>query len=83
MNATPTKANIYCGVDTHADTHHGALVTEHGVFIEDRQFPATRTGYGELTEWMNGAGHVIAVGIEGTNSYGVGLARTCAASIPP
>lgn len=75
MNTTPTNPNIYCGVDTHADTHHAAIVTEHGVFIEDRQFPTTRTGYDELAEWMNNLGHVIAVGIEGTSSYGAGLAR--------
>ncbi|MDF3319814.1 transposase [Rhodococcus sp. C3V] len=75
VNAAPTNPNIYCGVDTHADTHHAAIGTEHGVFIEERQFSTTRTGYDEFAEWMNNVGHVIAVGIEGIGSYGAGLTR--------
>lgn len=75
MTTNHTRQSIYCGVDTHADTHHAALLTDTGVLLKSSQFPTTTTGYQELTEWMNKHGEPIAVGIEGTASYGAGLTR--------
>ena len=37
--------------------------------------PATSTGYGQLLAWARGLGEVQAWGVEGTGSYGAGLAR--------
>ena len=39
------------------------------------EFPATPAGYQRLLAWLAGFGTVCLVGIEGTGSYGAGLAR--------
>jgi transposase len=47
-----------------------------------REFAATPAGYARLLGWLQGFGTVGLVGIEGTGSYGAGLARhICAAGI--
>jgi len=46
-----------------------------GGLLGVREFPATATGYGRLLSWLGGFGTVCLVGIEGTGSYGAGLAR--------
>ena len=40
-----------------------------------RQFPATAAGYASLLSWLGKFGDVALVGMEGTGSYGAGLAR--------
>jgi transposase len=37
--------------------------------------PATTRGYGDLEQWSRSLGEVSAFGVEGTGSYGAGLAR--------
>src|SRR5215472_7775190 len=45
-------------------------------------FPATPAGYARLPGWLQSFGTVCLVGVEGTGSYGAGLARhICAAGI--
>ena len=39
------------------------------------EFPATSGEYRRLLGWLAGFGPVARVGVEGTGSYGVGLAR--------
>jgi transposase len=73
------KRRITGGVDTHADTHHAAVVLMNGRRLADRQFPATAAGYEALLEWMQSFGRLHAVGVEGTGSYGAALARHLAA----
>ncbi|GAA5066660.1 IS110 family RNA-guided transposase [Nocardia callitridis] len=75
--ASPTDHSplVYAGVDTHADTHHVAVVSEHGKKIADREFPTTATGYMAIGQWITSLGHVARIGIEGTGSYGAELAR--------
>jgi transposase len=63
------------GVDTHADTHVAAALDPIGGLLGVRQFPATPAGYAQLLGWLGGFGTVCLVGIEGTGSYGAGLAR--------
>ena len=41
-------------------------------------FPATRDGYEQLLGWLRGLGGLGCVGVEGTSSYGAGLARRVA-----
>jgi transposase len=41
--------------------------------------PASRAGYAQLLAWARGLGEVTAWGVEGTGSYGAGLARFLAA----
>ncbi|MFF5250428.1 IS110 family transposase [Streptosporangium sp. NPDC000095] len=71
----PKKRRIVGGVDTHADTHHAAVELMNGGRIADAQFPATADGYAQLLVWMRSYGRLHAVGVEGTGSYGAGLAR--------
>jgi transposase len=71
----PKKRRIVGGVDTHADAHHAAVELMNGGRIADAQFPATADGYAQLLVWMRSFGRLHAVGVEGTGSYGAGLAR--------
>jgi transposase len=68
------------GVDTHADMHVAAALDPVGGVLGVREFPATPAGYTRLLAWMGEFGTVALVGIEGTGSYGAGLARHMAAA---
>lgn len=71
-----TPHSVIGGVDTHADTHTAAVITEHGVLVGVEQFPTTVAGYTALKEWMLAFGPVLRVGVEGTGAYGAGLTRS-------
>ncbi|MGW4368007.1 IS110 family transposase [Nocardia takedensis] len=75
MDTAIPERPIFVGVDTHADTHHVAVVNEHGRKLADREFPTTAAGYVAVEQWLHTIGTVVRVGIEGTGSYGVDLAR--------
>jgi transposase len=68
------------GVDTHADVHVAAALDRIGGLLGVREFPATAAGYARLLGWLGGFGDVALVGVEGTGSYGAGLARHLAAA---
>jgi len=68
------------GVDTHADAHVAAALDPIGGLLGVREFPATPAGYARLLGWLGGFGTVCLVGVEGTGSYGAGLARHIAAA---
>jgi transposase len=63
------------GVDTHGRTHHAAVIDQQGRLLGDRGFAADRGGYRQLLGWLGRHGHLDAVGVEGTGSYGAGLTR--------
>ena len=63
------------GADTHADTVHVAAITTLGREISDREFPTTAAGYQAAVAFLTSHGPIDQVGIEGTSSYGAGLAR--------
>jgi len=65
---------VWGGVDTHRDQHVAAIVDTLGSTIATRAFAATGQGYCELLVWMLDHGQITAIGIEGTGSYGAGLA---------
>jgi transposase len=69
------RAAITGGVDTHADTHVAAALDPAGGLPGVAEFPATAAGYARLLDWLGGFGTVCLAGIEGTGSYGAGLAR--------
>ncbi|MGB3439604.1 MAG: IS110 family transposase, partial [Actinophytocola sp.] len=71
------------GVDTHKDTHTAAAVDGVGRVLGTRTFPVTSAGYAALFAWLAGWGTVTVVGVEGTSSYGAGLARYLAAEGVP
>jgi transposase len=68
------------GVDTHADFHVAAALNGIGGLLEVRSFPTTPRGYCELLHWLQSLGDPTLVGIEGTGSYGAGLARHLSAA---
>jgi Transposase len=68
------------GVDTHADVHVAAALDSVGGLLGVREFPVSPAGYARLLGWLGGFGTVCLVGIEGTGSYGAGLARHVAAA---
>ena len=63
------------GVDTHADVHVAAALDPIGGLLGVQEFPVTLAGYARLLDWLSGFGTVCLMGIEGTGSYGAGLAR--------
>ena len=63
------------GVDTHADFHVAAAIDGNGAMLGIESFPADAAGYEELLGWLASFGAVTLVGVEGTGSWGVGLAR--------
>lgn len=72
---TRQAGEIIGGVDTHADTHHAAVIDANGRQLGDAKFPANTTGYAALAAFLAAFGAVVRVGVEGTGSYGAGLAR--------
>ena len=71
---------IVGGVDTHRDVHVAAAVDATGALLATASFAANAAGYGELAAWLATWGPVRRVGVEGTGSYGAGLARHLAAA---
>jgi transposase len=71
---TSTVVEVYGGVDTHGRTHHAAAIDSIGRLLGDREFPASTVGYRQLMTWLASCGTVVKVGVEGTGSYGAGLA---------
>lgn len=55
--------------------HHAAAVDGVGRLLGDAEFRATPDGYAALLGWLCCFGRVNKVGVEGTGSYGSGLAR--------
>jgi hypothetical protein len=68
------------GVDTRADTRVAAALDRVGGLPGVREFPVSPAGYARLPGWLGGFGTVCLAGIEGTGSYGAGLARHMAAA---
>ena len=66
---------VFGGVDTHRDTHVAAVVDTTGRVLASAPFRAHPVGYEQLGDWLGSWGRVVRVGVEGTGSYGAGLAR--------
>jgi len=63
------------GVDTHGEVHVAAALDEVGGLLGTESFGADCAGYSALLSWLTAFGPVTKVGVEGTGSYGAGLAR--------
>lgn len=68
-------AGVVLGVDTHLDSHVAVALDHLGRRLGELSVPTTTTGYEKLLRWAEGFGPVGCAGIEGTSSYGTGLAR--------
>jgi transposase len=73
-------AEVVGGADTHEDMVHVAVISRLGLDLVDREFPTTPVGYRAAIEFLHSHGRIERVGIEGTSSYGAGLARAALAA---
>jgi transposase len=71
--------DVFGGVGTHGRTHHAAAIDGAGRLLGDAEFAATAAGYAVLLAWLTAFGRLVKVGVEGTGTYGAGLARHLAA----
>jgi transposase len=63
------------GVDTHLDVHVAAALDDIGGLLGVESFEASAAGNDKLLGWLGSFGSITRVGVEGTGSYGAGLAR--------
>jgi transposase len=63
------------GIDTHGEVHVAAVLDEVGGLLGTQSFRADPDGYSDLLAWLEAFGEVSKVGVEGTGSYGAGIAR--------
>ena len=70
-----TEAAVILGVDTHLDSHTAVAADHLGRRLGEASVPTTVKGYERLLRWAEGFGPVRCAGVEGTSSYGAGLAR--------
>jgi transposase len=72
---------VIVGVDTHGDAHVAAAFTSDlGRPLGHLTIATTPAGYRRLLEWARDFGREPRFGVEGTGSYGAGLARFLAAA---
>jgi len=69
----PERA-VTVGVDTHLDTHVVAVIDQTGRLLDTQAFPASTRGDVALVSWAERFGTVERMGVEGTGTYGAGLA---------
>lgn len=67
--------DVILGVDTHLDMHVGAVISETGKLLGALSVSANTTGYLDLLTWAGSFGNLRRAGVEGTGTYGAGLAR--------
>ena len=68
------SVKVIVGVDTHKHEHVAVAVNGLGARLATARAAANRVGYAELLAWARQLAAIEAFGIEGTGSYGVGLA---------
>jgi transposase len=69
------EVSVTLGVDTHKDAHVAVALDGIGRHRGALSVPATITGYRRLLGWARGFGLVEKAGVDGTGSFGAGLAR--------
>jgi transposase len=75
MTIVEAARGVTGGVDTHLNVHVAAALDPLGGVLGSESFDTTPAGYKELLSWLESFGSVTKVGVEGTGSYGAGLAR--------
>jgi len=73
-SVSPSPLALVVGVDTHKYIHVAVAIDRLGTRLASCSVSADRAGYAELVSWARTLGTIEACGIEGTGSYGVGLA---------
>lgn len=75
MNTHAAAPEVILGVDTHLDMHVAVLINALGRVLATEAFTANSTGHEQLLRWACSFGVLGRAGIEGTGTYGAGLAR--------
>lgn len=77
MSMLADVVDAVIGGDTHRDTHTLEMITSTGAVIATVSISNDEQGFAEALAWMADVspGPRVVVGLEGTRSYGVGLAR--------
>jgi transposase len=75
MTIVEATRPVVGGIDTHGDLHVAAALDEIGGLLGAESFGANPAGYQALLGWLESFGTVRRVGVEGTGSYGAGIAR--------
>ena len=75
MPTPPEARKVIVGGDTHKHVHVAVAIDSWGIRLRDQAFVADSGGYQALITWAETHGRIEAFGIEGTGSYGAGLAR--------
>jgi transposase len=70
------------GGDTHTETHALEMLTATGVVLATVTIDNNQDGYAEALRWIGQhcPGPRVLIGLEGTRSYGIGLARAVQAA---
>lgn len=74
-NPGDVAQEVVLGVETHLDVHVAVALDGLGRRLGELAVPTTEKGYEALICWAEGFGRVRGAGVEGTSSYGAGLAR--------
>jgi transposase len=74
-NPGDVAKEVVLGVDTHLEVHVAVALDGLGRRLGELAVPTTEKGYESLICWAEGFGRVRGAGVEGTSSYGAGLAR--------
>ena len=64
ISMTEHDLGVTGGVDTHAETHHAAVIDALGRVLGSREFRADERGYRQLLGWMRSFGRLEMVGME-------------------
>jgi transposase len=76
VSESPASASeVILGIDTHLEVHVAVALDGLGRRLGELNVATTVKGYQNLLRWANGFGPVCCAGVEGTGSYGAGLAR--------
>ncbi|WP_200139785.1 MULTISPECIES: IS110 family transposase [unclassified Pseudomonas] len=72
--STAKLTEVILGVDTHLDVHVGALINLNGQLLGTLAVDTQTRGYLKLLTWARSFGWLQRAGVEGTGTYGAGLA---------
>jgi transposase len=75
MDDQSNQSEVILGVDTHLDMHVAAVISYTGKLLGTLATPTNESGYLKLLSWARSLGCVRRAGVEGTATYGAGLAR--------
>jgi transposase len=75
MEEQAGQNEVILGVDTHLDLHVGAVISSTGKLLGTLATATNASGYQQLLAWARSLGCLRCAGVEGTGTYGAGLAR--------